>query len=91
MSFATDHNSKPKSMSRARKWTMEVENLFRFQLAGYRDELEYIQVKQGASVDRWQESGFVKRLQRRDDTFYYYSRKRECQDGDVHRVKVYVY
>lgn len=47
----TDNNSKPKSMSRAKGWTAEVENLFRFQEAGYRDEMEYIQVKQGALVN----------------------------------------
>lgn len=51
MSCVTDNNSKPKSMSRAKGWTAEVENLFRFQQAGYRDELEYIQVKQGALVN----------------------------------------
>lgn len=50
MSCSTD-NSKPKSMSRAKAWTAEVENLFRFQEAGYRDELEYIQIKQGALVN----------------------------------------
>ncbi|XP_040000489.1 meiosis expressed gene 1 protein homolog [Xiphias gladius] len=91
MSCTTDNNAKPKSMSRAKGWTAEVENLFRFQQAGYRDELEYIQVKQGAMIDKWPETGFVKKLQRRDDTFYYYSRKRECQDCDVHKVKVYAY
>lgn len=37
-------------MSRAKDWTKEVENLFRFQEAGYRDELEYLQVQQGALV-----------------------------------------
>ncbi|KAK5849036.1 hypothetical protein PBY51_008711 [Eleginops maclovinus] len=91
MSFTTDNNSKPKSMSRAKGWTSEVENLFRFQQAGYRDELEYLQVKQGTLVDRWPESGFVKKLQRRDNTFYYYSKKRECEDRDVNKVKVYAY
>lgn len=50
MSHTTDNISKPKSMSRAKSWTVEVENLFRFQKAGYRDELEYTQVKQGALV-----------------------------------------
>ncbi|XP_029020096.1 meiosis expressed gene 1 protein homolog [Betta splendens] len=91
MSCATGSDSKPKSMSRAKTWTAEVENLFRFQQAGYRDELEYIQVKQGASIDKWPETGFVKKLQRRDNTFYYYSRKRECKDDEVHKVKVYVH
>uniref|UniRef100_UPI0037E8F1C6 meiosis expressed gene 1 protein homolog n=1 Tax=Semicossyphus pulcher TaxID=241346 RepID=UPI0037E8F1C6 len=91
MSCATDNKSKPKSKCRAKEWTAEVENLFRFQQAGYRDELEYIQVKHGALVDKWPETGFVRKLQRRDDTFYYYSRKRECEDRDVNKVKVYAY
>ncbi|XP_022605422.1 meiosis expressed gene 1 protein homolog [Seriola dumerili] len=91
MSCATDNNSKPKSMSRAREWTAEVENLFRFQQAGYRDELEYIQVKQGALIDKWPDTGYVKKLQRRDNTFYYYSKRRECLDRDLHKVKVYGY
>ncbi|XP_076578844.1 meiosis expressed gene 1 protein homolog [Chaetodon auriga] len=91
MSCTTDNNYKPKSMSRAKRWTAEVENLFRFQDAGYRDELEYIQFKQGVLIDRWPETGFVKKLQRRDGTFYYFSRKRECHDRDVHKVKMYKY
>ncbi|KAK2832210.1 hypothetical protein Q7C36_015672 [Tachysurus vachellii] len=85
-----DNNSQPKSMSRARMWTDDVENLYRFQQAGYRDELEYRQIKQ-MEIDRWPETGFVKKLQRRDNTFYYYSKKRECEDREVHKVKVYVY
>ncbi|XP_030072323.1 meiosis expressed gene 1 protein homolog isoform X1 [Microcaecilia unicolor] len=36
---------KPKSISRAKKWSDEIENLYRFQQAGYRDEIEYKQVK----------------------------------------------
>ena len=31
----------PKSMKRPKVWTEEVEEAYRFQLAGYRDELEY--------------------------------------------------
>lgn len=45
-SVLMDNNAKPKSMSRAKQWTGEVENLYRFQQAGYRDELEYRQIKQ---------------------------------------------
>uniref|UniRef100_A0A674E1C3 Meiosis/spermiogenesis associated 1 n=1 Tax=Salmo trutta TaxID=8032 RepID=A0A674E1C3_SALTR len=65
-----DGNATPKSMSRAKQWTDEVENLYRFQQAGYRDELEYKQVKQH---------------------ILYYNRKRECEDREVHKVKVYAY
>ncbi|XP_067283471.1 meiosis expressed gene 1 protein homolog isoform X1 [Pseudorasbora parva] len=89
-SVLMDDKAKPKSMSRAKQWTGEVENLYRFQQAGYRDELEYRQIQQ-VEIDRWPDTGFVKKLQRRDNTFYYYNRKRECEDREVHKVKVYVY
>ncbi|KAG9280234.1 hypothetical protein AMEX_G2916 [Astyanax mexicanus] len=82
--------TKPKSMSRAKQWTDEVENLYRFQQAGYRDEMEYRQIKQ-LEIDWWPETGFVKKLQRRDNTYYYYNRKRECEDKEVHKVKMYAY
>ena len=41
---------KPKSISPAKKWSEEIENLYRFQQAGYRDETEYRQVKQVSMV-----------------------------------------
>ncbi|XP_007125374.2 meiosis expressed gene 1 protein homolog [Physeter macrocephalus] len=82
---------KPKSVSHAKKWSEEIENLYRFQHAGYRDEAEYKQVKQVSMVDRWPETGYVKKLQRRDNTFYYYNRQRECDDKEVHKVKIYAY
>ena len=31
----------PKSLIRPKSWSTEVENAYRFQLAGYRDEKEY--------------------------------------------------
>ncbi|XP_016160596.1 PREDICTED: meiosis expressed gene 1 protein homolog isoform X1 [Ficedula albicollis] len=42
----TKADIKPKSMHRAKIWSDDVENLYRFQQAGYRDEVEYKQVKQ---------------------------------------------
>ncbi|XP_044279440.1 meiosis expressed gene 1 protein homolog [Varanus komodoensis] len=91
-SGATANNDiKPKSIYRAKTWSDEVENLYRFQQAGYRDEIEYKQVKHVDMVERWPETGFVKKLQRRDNTFYYYDRERECEDKEVHKVKVYAY
>lgn len=36
--------SQPKSMSRPTQWNEEVEEAYRFQLAGYRDEIEYKEV-----------------------------------------------
>ncbi|NXC79648.1 MEIG1 protein, partial [Cercotrichas coryphoeus] len=87
----TKTDIKPKSMHRAKIWSDDVENLYRFQQAGYRDEVEYKQVKQVDKVECWPETGFVKKLQRRDNTFYYYNRQRECEDKDVRKVKIYVY
>ncbi len=40
----------PKSLVRPTHWSKEVENAYRFQLAGYRDELEYKRVRQVAEV-----------------------------------------
>ncbi|XP_074428717.1 meiosis expressed gene 1 protein homolog isoform X1 [Larus michahellis] len=82
---------KPKSIHDAKKWSADVENLYRFQQAGYRDEVEYKQVKQVDTVERWPETGFIKKLQRRDNTFNYFDKQRECKDKEVHKVKVYVY
>jgi hypothetical protein len=40
----------PKSLTRPTHWSKEVENAYRFQLAGYRDELEYKRIRQVAEV-----------------------------------------
>jgi len=81
---------RPKSMSRPKQWTEEVEECYRFQLAGYRDEMEYQAVK-GYEADRWPHNGFIKKLQRKDGCFYYYNKTRECPDKEVHKTKMYVY
>lgn len=47
---------KPKSEHQAKNWSNHVENLYRFQLAGYRDEIEYKQVKQ---VDMVRSAGVI--------------------------------
>ncbi|XP_066489594.1 meiosis expressed gene 1 protein homolog [Tiliqua scincoides] len=88
---AAGSEAKPRAARRAQTWSDEVENLYRFQQAGYRDEAEYKRVRQVDTVDRWPETGFVKKLQRRDNTFYYYDKERECEDKEVRKVKVYAY
>jgi len=35
----------PKSLIRPKQWSMEVENAYRYQLAGYRDEKEYVTLR----------------------------------------------
>lgn len=82
---------KPKSMVRAKSWNDEVENAFRFQVAGYRDEIEYKLITNN-EAERWpKHPGYVKKLVRRDGTFYYFNRARECQDKEVHKIKLYQY
>lgn len=78
-------------MQRARSWTEEVEEAYRFQLAGYRDELEYLDINKGIIVDRWLHNNFVKKLVRKDGYFYYYDKTRECPDKDLNKVKLYGY
>lgn len=81
----------PKSMSRPKKWSDEVEEVYRFQLAGYRDQTEYSAVKGENGIDRWPHNNYVKKLQRKDGYFYYYNKVRECSDKDIHKCKIYAY
>jgi len=89
--LAKGDGPQPKSMSRPKQWTEEVEEAYRFQLAGYRDAMEYDHLKGDAGIDRWPHNNFVKKLQRRDGYFYYYNKARECPDKEVHKTKMYVY
>jgi len=41
---------KPKSVSRPKRWSEEVEEAYRFQVAGYRDENEYKEIKNSGAV-----------------------------------------
>ena len=41
---------KPTSMSRAKEWSPEAEEAYRFQTAGYRDEVEYKELKKNTEV-----------------------------------------
>ncbi|XP_038061817.1 meiosis expressed gene 1 protein homolog isoform X2 [Patiria miniata] len=80
---------KPTSIQRPKRWSEEVEEAYRLQLAGYRDALEYHSVK--GEIDRWPKSGYIKKLQRKDGNYYYYNRSRECADKDVNKIKLYGY
>jgi hypothetical protein len=50
MATATLPSLEPKALIRPTHWSKEVENAYRFQLAGYRDELEYKRIRQVAEV-----------------------------------------
>ncbi|XP_064604724.1 meiosis expressed gene 1 protein homolog [Liolophura sinensis] len=80
----------PKSMTRATEWSAQVEEAYRFQLAGYRDANEYGSFH-GKNVDRWPHNGFVKKLQRKDGCFYYFNKERECPEKDIPKCKLYAY
>jgi len=82
--------TRPKSVSRPKRWSEEVEEAYRFQIAGYRDVHEYRDVKQ-KEPDRWPHNGYVKKLQRKDGCFIYFDRTRECTDKDVYKCKLYGY
>jgi len=89
-SLRSGDGPRPKSMSRPKQWSEEVEEAYRFQLAGYRDAMEY-QAFMGLEPDRWPHNHFIKKLQRKDGCFYYYNKTRECPDKEVHKTKMYVY
>jgi hypothetical protein len=40
----------PKSLIRPKLWSVEVENAYRFQIAGYRDEKEYKALRSSSEV-----------------------------------------
>ena len=49
----------PKSVSRPKRWSAEVEDAYRFQLAGYRDEAEYTLVQKVDEVCEQLNTGFI--------------------------------
>ncbi|XP_065898345.1 meiosis expressed gene 1 protein homolog [Dysidea avara] len=83
--------SQPKQVTRAKSWDEQVEEAYRFQLAGYRDQCEYLSVQRGENIERWPHNGYIKKLRRKDGCFYYYNKQRECPDREVHKTKLYVY
>lgn len=50
MATAAIPNLEPKSLIRPTHWSREVENAYRYQLAGYRDEFEYKRLRQVTEV-----------------------------------------
>ncbi len=88
---------KPKGMKRANQWTPEVENLFRFQLAGFQDMHEYLEFQaamygnaQPQPIEVW-DTGFIRSLQNKNSNFMYFRRTRECLDKFLNKVKIYSY
>ncbi|KAJ9575180.1 hypothetical protein L9F63_025867 [Diploptera punctata] len=59
-------------------WNHSVENMYRCQVAGYRDEKQYLQRRRLNKVDKWPSSGLIRKLVRWDGRYYYFSEDREC-------------
>jgi hypothetical protein len=75
---------------RASAWSVEVENSYRYQLAGFRDETEYLSMF--PSPECWEAGGMVKCLRAKKTGYYMYFRQsRECEDKHLNKVKLYEY
>jgi hypothetical protein len=80
----------PLKMQRAKFWSLDVENLFRYQAAGFRDHEEYVSAY--PPPECWECSGFVKTLQAKQTGYFMYFRQnRECEDRHLNKVKMYSY
>ena len=81
-------------MSRAKQWSPEVENAFRLQEAGWRGVEEYLSAGL-EKPDRWEESGFIRKLQTRHSfehggrILLYFRRRPECEKRFLSRVRLY--
>eukprot|EP00126_Sphaerothecum_destruens_P002948 Sdes_comp16367_c0_seq1m5721 len=74
------------------EWSEVVEEAYRFQLAGYRNQAEYLEIhgSMEEQVSRWPHNGYVKKLRKKNTPyFYYYDKTRECPDKEVQKIKVW--
>ncbi|XP_062518940.1 meiosis expressed gene 1 protein homolog [Corticium candelabrum] len=70
-------------------WSPEAEEAYRIHLAGYDNLEDYCKQKNVSAdeIERWEKTGFIKKLQRTDGTYYYYNQDRECKDEDLIKIK----
>jgi hypothetical protein len=64
----------PVRMRRAKSWSPEVENAFRFQAAGWRSAEEYLQGEYGGEISWFPDLGLVEKVQNRQGLFMYFKR-----------------
>ena len=82
--------SKPSTMRRAKVWSLEVENAFRFQLAGYTDEFDHFAIHGAPTC--WSDSMMIKFLiSKLSGYFMYFRNARECEDKHLNKVKMYTF
>jgi hypothetical protein len=83
-------STKPKGMKRAKIWTPEVENFYRYQLAGFTDENEYLSSYEQPGY--WEGVGLVRCLRNKKSGYFMYFRQtRECEDKHLNKIKIYEY
>lgn len=81
--------TKPLSMQRAKVWSISVENSYRYQLAGYKDESEYLAASSAPPV-YWSDGELIKCLTVKSTGYFMYFRQtRECEDKHLNKVKLY--
>ena len=78
------------SVSRAKYWSVDVENMFRIQSGGWRDLYEYIAAHGQPEI--WLTNGLVSKVYVKKTGFItYWSESRECPDNKLHLVKIFKY
>ena len=65
----------PVRMRRAKTWSTEVENAYRFQCAGWRSAEEYAQGEYADEISWFGDSGLVEKVQNRQGLFMYFKRR----------------
>ena len=81
---------KPPAPKHGKIWTKEIEDAYRLQLAGFKNESDYLDISKEPKIDRWPENegGFIKKIKRQDGSYYYFNRERECMDKDLASVQI---
>ena len=82
---------------RAKEWSVEVENAYRLQEAGYRDEHEALSLGHPA-LEYWPtEPPLIRKLVTKEtvgkeaQSQIYFGKKRECDEKNLNKVKLYAY
>ena len=87
----------PTGVSRAKHWSVDVENAFRLQEAGYKGEEDLMNIYGEPPAERWPESGFIRKLPTSHSlaagarVLLYFRKTPECEPKYVNRVKLYRY
>jgi hypothetical protein len=74
-------------------WSIEVENAFRFQAAGWRDEKEYLSDANNDLPDLFEDPfPCVKMLKAKKTGYFMYFRStRECDEKHLNKIKIFEY